>query len=91
MTPEIDVHLKAFEKSDVFTPEEIAKRMVSYLSGSGTVLDPAVGTGNLIKQLPETYAKIEVYDIKQTVFGQMPTKGKHDKTQRGFYQRTEHQ
>lgn len=74
MTTEIDVHLKAFEKSDVFTPEEIAKRMVSYLSGSGTVLDPAVGTGNLIKQLPETYAKIEVYDIKQPYLDKCPQK-----------------
>ena len=32
----IDAYLNAFEKSDVFTPEEIAKRMVSYLTGEGT-------------------------------------------------------
>jgi adenine-specific DNA-methyltransferase len=68
----IDAHLNAFEKSDVFTPEEIAKRMLSYLSGDGTLLDPAVGTGNLIRYLPETYAKIEVYDIKQPYLDKCP-------------------
>ena len=56
----IDAQLNEFEKSDVFTPEEIAKRMVSFLTGNGTVLDPAVGTGNLINYLPETYTKIEI-------------------------------
>jgi adenine-specific DNA-methyltransferase len=70
----IDAHLNAFEKSDVFTPEEIAKRMVSYLTGEGTVLDPAVGTGNLIRYLPETYTKIEVYDIKQPYLDKCPQK-----------------
>ena len=70
----IDAHLNAFEKSDVFTPEEIAKRMESFLTGEGTVLDPAVGTGNLIKYLPETYTKIEVYDIKQSYLDKCPQK-----------------
>ena len=50
--------------------EEIAKRMESFLTGEGTVLDPAVGTGNLIKYLPETYTKIEVYDIKFTFYNE---------------------
>ena len=68
----IDAQLNEFEKSDVFTPEEIAKRMVSFLTGNGTVLDPAVGTGNLINYLPETYTKIEVYDIKQPYLDACP-------------------
>ena len=35
----IDAQLTEFEKSDVFTQEEIAKRIVSYVGGNGTVLD----------------------------------------------------
>lgn len=73
-TIEIDVQLKSFEKSDVFTPEEIAKRMVSYLTKEGTVLDPAVGTGNLIQPISYTmYERIDVYDIKESYLDKCPT------------------
>ena len=74
-TIEIDVQLKTFERSDVFTPEEIAKRMVSYLTKEGTLLDPAVGTGNLIKPISYTmYERIDVYDIKQAYLDECPQK-----------------
>lgn len=74
-TIEIDVQLKTFERSDVFTPEEIAKRMVSYLTKEGTLLDPAVGTGNLIKPISYTmYERIDVYDIKEPYLDECPQK-----------------
>jgi len=74
-TIEIDVQLKSFEKCDVFTTEEIANRMGSYLTKEGTLLDPAVGTGNLINHLPpETYERIDVYDIKQSYLDECPQK-----------------
>ena len=74
-TKEIDVQLKTFERSDVFTPEEIAKRMVSYLPTEGTLLDPAVGTGNLITPISYTmYERIDVYDIKQAYLDECPQK-----------------
>lgn len=71
---EIDTELTSFEKSDVFTPEEIAKRMVSYLKKEGTLLDPAVGTGNLITPISYTmYERIDVYDIKPRYLDKCPT------------------
>ena len=74
-TIEIDVQLKTFERSDVFTPEEIAKRMVRYLTKEGTLLDPAVGTGNLIKPISYTmYERIDVYDIKEPYLDECPQK-----------------
>jgi adenine-specific DNA-methyltransferase len=74
-TKEIDVQLKTFERSDVFTPEEIAKRMVSYLPTEGTLLDPAVGSGNLLTPISYTmYERIDVYDIKQEYLDECPQK-----------------
>jgi hypothetical protein len=84
MSANIDAHLNEYEKCDVFTPQEIAERMVSYLTGTGTVLDPAVGTGNLIKYLPETYTKIEVYDIKQRYLDECPPKANMTKRNTDF-------
>lgn len=71
---EIDTELILFEKSDVFTPEEIAKRMISYLKKEGTLLDPAVGMGNLITPISYTmYERIDVYDIKPRYLDNCPT------------------
>jgi hypothetical protein len=61
----IDPHLLAFTKSDVFTPDDISKKMASYLSPDGTLLEPAVGTGNLLKGLDlARYNRVDLYDIK---------------------------
>jgi len=71
---EIDTELILFEKSDVFTPEKIAKRMVSYLKKEGTILDPAVGKGSLIQPISYTmYERIDMYDIKQSYLDNCPT------------------
>ena len=44
-----DQQLLEFNPSDVFTPDSISKRMSSYLLGDGTLLEPAVGKGHLLK------------------------------------------
>jgi len=71
---EIDKELKRFEKCDVFTPEEIAKRMSRYLRPGGTLLDPSVGTGNLIRHLPDTYDRMDIYDIKSEYLDKCPNR-----------------
>lgn len=70
----IDEQLLQFKKCDVFTPDDISKQMCSYLSGKGSLLDPAVGTGNLIKYLNhKTYGEIDIYDIKQNYLDECPS------------------
>ena len=44
-------NLQNFTKSDIFTPDNIAKMMSSYLSHKGSLLEPCVGTGNLLKYI----------------------------------------
>jgi len=62
----IDEQLLNFHKSDVFTPDSIAKLMGSKLHNCGNVLEPSVGTGNLIRHLNQSmYDNIDVYEIKQ--------------------------
>ena len=61
----IDKVLLEFEKSDVSTPDHISKLMSSYLSKKGNLLEPAVGTGQLLKFVElDKYDSIDIYDIK---------------------------
>ena len=61
----IDNELLKHVKSDVVTPDDISKQMSSYLTNSGTLLEPSVGTGNLLKYVQlENYTRIDVFDIK---------------------------
>lgn len=63
---EIDKQLLNFDNCDIFTPEKIANIMQSYLHNNGTLLDPSVGTGNLLNGINiNDYDSIDVYDIKQ--------------------------
>lgn len=60
-----DEHLKKFTKCDIFTPKNICKLMASKLKNQGSILDPAVGTGNLLEFVQlKNYTNIDVYDIK---------------------------
>ena len=60
-----DEDLKKFTKCDIFTPENICKLMASKLKNKGSILDPAVGTGNLLEFVQlKNYTNIDVYDIK---------------------------
>lgn len=60
-----DQQLLEFNPSDVFTPDSISKRMSSYLYGNGTLLEPAVGKGHLLKFINIGSYSIDVFDIKQ--------------------------
>ena len=61
-----DIQLLEFNQSDVFTPDSISQRMSCYLYGSGTLLEPAVGNGQLLKFVDiGSYESIDVFDIKQ--------------------------
>ena len=42
-----DLHI--FTKCDIFTPDNISQLMSSKLSHRGSLLEPCVGTGNLLK------------------------------------------
>ena len=52
-------------KCDVFTPDEISNLMSSKLLNYGKLLEPCVGTGNLLKYINfENYEQIDIYEIK---------------------------
>ena len=53
------------ERSDVFTPDAISKKMASYLLPNGSLLEPSVGTGQLLSHINVKKYKIDVYDINQ--------------------------
>jgi hypothetical protein len=62
----LDPLLLGCQSSDVFTPDEISKRMAQELHQSGSLLEPAVGTGQLLVHLDlRKYDPIDVYDIKE--------------------------
>lgn len=52
-------------KCDIFTPDFISSKMADKLLKSGTLLDPCVGTGNLLKFLNlNNYTQVELYELK---------------------------
>ncbi len=65
-TDMIDPTLSSFKKADVFSPDHISEKMASFLKKSGSLLEPAVGTGNLLKFIDiNLYNQVDVYDIKE--------------------------
>jgi len=59
-----DLHI--FTKCDIFTPDNISQLMSSKLSHRGSLLEPCVGTGNLLKFInADVYEEIDVYEIKE--------------------------
>ena len=61
----MDQTLLECQSSDVFTPDEISKRMACELYSNGSLLEPAVGTGHLLRHLNlQQYERVDVYDIK---------------------------
>ena len=63
----MDKQLFQFKKSDIFTPDDISKKMSSYLYNNGNLLEPSVGTGNLLKFINiNNYEHIDIYDIKKS-------------------------
>ena len=57
--------IENFEKCDIFTPDRISKIMASYLCESGTLLEPSVGKGSLLKFINHKEYDIDVYEIKK--------------------------
>ena len=62
-------YLQNYDRCDIFTPDDISKLMATKLSelveSPRTLLEPSVGTGNLLKYIPlDLYESIDVFDIK---------------------------
>ena len=64
--------LMNFTKCDIFTPDNISKIMISKLHNYGSLLEPSVGTGNLLKFInTKYYSSIDVYEIKDEYLRQI--------------------
>ena len=58
---------------DVFTPSEVAIKMCSYLPDNvETLLEPSVGSGNLLNAMNGKYIRADVFDINQDYLDQIP-------------------
>lgn len=58
--------LDKFTKCDVFTPEKISIMMAQKLKSNGTLLEPSVGDGALLKHIDlSKYSNIDVYELKE--------------------------
>lgn len=69
----MDKDLQKFVKCDIFTPDNISKFMSSKLNNYGTILEPSVGTGNLLKYINfAKYDSIDVYEIKKEYLERLP-------------------
>ena len=70
-----DSDLLKFTKSDIFTEDKQSELMASFLHKGGNILEPSVGTGNLLKYISvENYDSIDVFEVKQEFLDQI--KGK---------------
>jgi adenine-specific DNA-methyltransferase len=66
-----------FTKCDIFTPDNISKIMSSKLLNYGSLLEPCVGTGNLLKYINlENYDNIDIYEIKYDYLHQIKNNDK---------------
>ena len=67
------INLSNFTKCDVFTPSIISQQMSSFLSLSGTLLEPACGEGHLLTHLDlSNYDCVDLYDIKSEYLDKCP-------------------
>lgn len=72
-TQNMDVDLQEFVKCDVFTPDDISKLMASKLSNKGNILEPSVGSGNLLKYINlENYEFVDIFEIKKEYLEDIP-------------------
>ena len=61
----METDLEKFIKCDIFTPDNISEIMASKLKKSGNLLEPSVGSGNLLKYIDfDDYNSIDVYELK---------------------------
>jgi tRNA1(Val) A37 N6-methylase TrmN6 len=67
-----DLTLNNITKCDIFTPDDVSERMSFELLNFGKILEPCVGTGNLLKYINfEKYDKIDIYEIKTHYLNQI--------------------
>lgn len=60
---------------DIFTPEKVSEKMIKYLKNKGTLLEPSVGEGDLIKNIDYSkYKRVDVYDIKEEYLNKIKNK-----------------
>ena len=72
-TQNIDIDLQEFVKCDVFTPNDISKLMASKLNNKGNILEPSVGSGNLLKYINlKKYEYVDIFEIKKEYLDSIP-------------------
>lgn len=72
-TQNMDIDLQEFVKCDVFTPDDISKLMASKLNKKGNILEPSVGSGNLLKYINlENYEYADIFEIKKEYLDSIP-------------------
>lgn len=65
---------------DIFTPADVAEKMVSYFPPTvHRLLEPSVGSGNLLRAMKGRYGEADVYDINSSYLAQVagPNVTKH--------------
>ena len=73
----VDTDLQKFIKCDVFTPDDMSKLMASKLNNNGTILEPSVGSGNLLKYINlEKYDSLDIFEIKKEYLDCIPSNEK---------------
>lgn len=72
-TQDMDIDLQEFIKCDVFTPDDISKLMASKLNNKGNILEPSVGSGNLLKYINlKNYEYVDIFEIKKQYLDSIP-------------------
>ncbi len=70
---DMDIDLQKFIKCDVFTPDKISKIMSSKLNNKGNILEPSVGSGNLLKYINlENYDYVDIFELKKEYLDSIP-------------------
>ena len=67
------IHYNGNNKSDVFTPDDISSLMSSFLHQHGNLLEPCVGTGNLLKFTNlQNMNSVHIFDINEHFLTKCP-------------------
>lgn len=70
---------------DVFTPPDICQQMISYFPKKiKRLLEPSVGTGNLLSSMIGKYEIADVYDINQSYLDKIPQRDNINKYCKNF-------
>jgi hypothetical protein len=70
----VDQNLLTYDNCDIFTPDNISEKMAGFfIFKKGSLLDPACGTGNLLKFIKlDEYDSVDLYDIKENYLQMCP-------------------